>query len=52
MELQNILIEALKDRYKANALARAIEKKIEQIAEGSVFEKYKTKNTLKGRDGV
>ena len=33
MELQNILIEAVKDRYKANALVRAIEKKIkEQIS--------------------
>ena len=50
MELQNILIEALKDRYKANALVRAIEKKIEQIAEGSVFEKYKTK--IHSKDGM
>ena len=41
MELQNFLIEALKERFKANATVKAIEEEIKSIAEKKTFEKYK-----------
>jgi hypothetical protein len=50
MELQNFLIEALKERFKANATVEAIEKKIISIAESKTFEKYKNKKLL--NDGM
>ena len=43
MDLQNFLIEALKERFKATSTVNAIQKQIEQIAERNVFEKYKGK---------
>lgn len=46
MELKNFLIEALKERFKANATVEAIGKEIELIAENKTFEKYKTKILL------
>lgn len=50
MELQNFLIEALKERFKANATVEAIEKKIKSIAESKTFEKYKNEKLL--NDGM
>lgn len=50
MELQNFLIEALKERFKANATIEAIEEKIKSIAESKTFEKYKNKILL--NDGM
>lgn len=50
MELQNIYLEALKDRYKANATVKAIEEKIKETAEGMAFEKYKT--VILANDGM
>lgn len=41
MDLQNFLIEALKERFKADSTVKALEKQIEQIAERYTFEKYK-----------
>ena len=43
MNLQNFLIEALKERFKATSTVNAIEKQIEQIAERNTFNKYKGK---------
>lgn len=43
MELQVFLIEALKERFKANATVKAIKEEIESIAEKKTFEKYKSK---------
>jgi outer membrane receptor for ferrienterochelin and colicin len=43
MDLQNFLLEALKERFKANSTVNAIQKKIEKIAEQKTFEKYKGK---------
>ena len=40
MELQNFLIEALKERFKANATVEAIEEEIKSIAEKKTFENY------------
>lgn len=40
MELQNFLIEALKERFKANATIKAIEKQITEIAEKTTLKKY------------
>ena len=50
MELQNFLIEALKERFKANATVEAIEEKIKSIAEDKTFEKYKSEILIK--DGM
>ena len=50
MELQNFLIEALKERFKASATAEAIARNIESIAEEETFEKYKSKKLL--NDGM
>ena len=50
MELQNFLIEALKERFKANATVEAIASKIEEIAEEKTFEKYKSKKLF--NDGM
>jgi len=41
MEIQNFLIEALKERFRANATVEAIQSKIVKIAENTTFEKYK-----------
>jgi hypothetical protein len=41
MELKSFLLEALKERFKADTTLRAIEKRIESIAEKKTFEKYK-----------
>jgi hypothetical protein len=49
-ELQNFLIEALKERFKANATVNAIEEKIKSIAESKTFEKYKSEKLL--NDGI
>ena len=43
MDLQNFLIEALKERFKANAVVKELEKQIKEIAEQKTFEKYKDK---------
>lgn len=50
MELQEFLIEALKERFKANATVEAIERRIKSIAEIKTFEKYKSKTLL--NDGM
>ena len=50
MELQNFLIEALKERFKANATVEAIEREILSIAESKTFEKYKSEILL--NDGM
>ena len=50
MELQNFLIEALKERFKANATVAAIVRNIEDIAEEKTFEKYKSKKLF--NDGM
>ena len=50
MELQNFLIEALKERFKANATVEAVEKKIESIAENKTLEKYKAEKLF--NDGM
>lgn len=50
MELQNFLIEALKERFKANATVEAIEKKIKSIAENKTLEKYKAEKLF--NDGM
>jgi hypothetical protein len=42
MELKEFLIEAIKERFKADATVRAIGKKIREIAEEKTFEKYKS----------
>lgn len=47
MDLQNFLIEALKERFKANAVIENIEKKIIKIAEQKTLEKYKDKPLFK-----
>ena len=41
IELKNFLLEALKERFKADTTLRAIEERIELIAEKKTFEKYK-----------
>lgn len=43
MDLQNFLIEALKERFKANAVVKELEKQINKIAEQKTLEKYKDK---------
>lgn len=43
MELKEFLIEAIKERFKADTTLRAIEKKIREMAEERTFEKYKSK---------
>ena len=50
MELQNFLIEALKERFKANATVEAIVRDIEDIAEEKTFEKYKSQKLF--NDGM
>jgi hypothetical protein len=50
MELQNFLIEALKERFKANATIEAIEEKIKSIAENKTLEKYKSEKLF--NDGM
>jgi len=50
MELQNFLIEALKERFKANATVEAIEEKIKSIAENKTLEKYKSEKLF--NDGM
>jgi hypothetical protein len=50
MEIYNLLIEALKERFKANVIVEAIETKIVKIAENITFEKYK--NTPLFNDGM
>jgi hypothetical protein len=50
MELQNFLIEALKERFKASATVKAIEEKIKSIAENKTLEKYKTEKLF--NDGM
>ncbi len=47
MDLQNFLIEALKERFKANAVVKELEKQIKEIAEQKTFEKYKDKPFFK-----
>ena len=42
MELKEFLIEAIKERFKADTTLRAIEKRIREIAEERTFEKYKS----------
>ncbi len=43
MELENVLLEAIKDRFIANSTIRAIEVKIEKIAKENTLLKYKDK---------
>ena len=42
MELQEILLEEMQKRFKANATIKAIENKIKEIAEYAIFKKYKS----------
>ena len=46
MDLQNYLIEALKERFKANATVKAIEKQIIQSAENIILKKYSCKKVF------
>lgn len=50
IELKSFLLEALKERFKATTTLRAIEKRIELIAEKKTFEKYK--NVTLVNDGM
>ena len=49
-ELQNLLIEALKERFKAHTIVEAIEEKIKSIAINKTFERYKNEILL--NDGL
>ena len=50
MELKSFLLEALKEKFKANRTLEAIEKRIELIASTKTFEKYK--NVTLVNDGM
>lgn len=50
IELKSFLLEALRERFKAGTTLRAIEKRIESIAEKKTFEKYK--NVTLVNDGM
>jgi len=43
MELQEFLIEEIQKRFSVNATIKALERKVELIAERTTFEKYKSK---------
>lgn len=51
MRLQELLIEALENRYKADLIVKGLESKIKTISEQSIFDQYKnqiiTRNNMK-----
>jgi hypothetical protein len=50
MELKSFLLEALKERFKADTTVRAIEKEIEKVAKNKTFKKYR--NVTLVNDGM
>ena len=50
IELKSFLLEALRERFKANSIVEAIEKEIEIVAKNKTFQKYK--NVTLVNDGM